>query len=83
MIFALGDSVNKTSELAFSAPTAIDINHSGILSITDPLNNRVSFWQILTDEYRKVKPITDSDLKMLDENIARFRKMIGKDQTDD
>lgn len=58
----------------FLSPGLIDIDPSGRVFITDPLNHRFVYWQYLTEEYKKQYPVTPEDT----EQIERFRKELEK-----
>lgn len=58
LLLVLGDYKKRTNHpLGFSAPSSIHIDKSGKIYIADILNNRISVWQILTDDYLAGHPI--------------------------
>lgn len=58
LLLVLGDYKKRTNHpLGFSSPSSIHIDKSGKVFIADILNNRLSVWQILTDDYLAGHPI--------------------------
>lgn len=66
--YSVGGNTRTTHPLGFSSPSALDIDSEGKIYITDQLNKRLTIWQIMTDKYKKINPLSENDKK----NIARM-----------
>lgn len=63
LFFVLGNNRRSKDVLGFATPTSLAIDSKQRIFIVDSLNRRLSVWQLLTDEYLKLRPLTADIIK--------------------
>lgn len=70
--YSVGGDSRTTHPLGFSSPSALDIDSEGKIYITDQLNKRLTVWQIMTEKYNNINPLSENDkrniVRMMEEN---------------
>lgn len=62
-----GTGEKTSGPLGFGNPTAIAIDRTDRIYIVDLLNKRLSIWQYLNPDYLREHPVTEEDLRVLEE----------------
>lgn len=74
LLLITGGTKRTSHRLGFSTPTAISIDPSGRIYITDPLNRRFVAWQHISEDYIRKHPIPgdnmDGDKKVVNPGNA-------------
>jgi DNA-binding beta-propeller fold protein YncE len=67
LLLTTGGSSRTGHKLGFTRPTSIYIDSSDRIYVADMLNRRFSVWQYLSEAYLKEHPITDEDIRRIEE----------------